>query len=247
MKSPLAYRSSRCLSARSWRSRIRCSGGARIRLGKLLRGELQGRHLQQGCDPGRRKGKDGSRSLQPGCRTSPVRRQRLQAQAQADPDDALPGVCSRRQSQRLRLDVAPGVSTNPEAVPKCSIADFTGTEMEVAPGVHAFTAPDCPESEIGENIVTTVVETKTPGVFADVELKGKVYNLEQPNGLSSDFGVALSAAPVLEGAPLFFHTFIEGHVEWASDYHDLFEIKNIPPGYSNPASSSTATSAPAVS
>jgi hypothetical protein len=26
------------------------------------------------------------------------------------------------------------------------------------------------------------------------------------------------------------HTFIEGHVEWASDYHDYFEIKNINPG-----------------
>src|SRR6185312_3910747 len=28
----------------------------------------------------------------------------------------------------LRIDVAPGVSTNPEAVTKCSIADFTSTE-----------------------------------------------------------------------------------------------------------------------
>src|SRR4029077_3534319 len=61
--------------------------------------------------------------------------------------------------------------------------------------------------------------------FADVPLSGKVYNLEQPTGMSSYFGVALQV-----GAGLFVHTFIEGHVEWASDYHDLFEIHNIPPG-----------------
>src|SRR6201982_1593031 len=46
----------------------------------------------------------------------------------------------------LRVDVAPGVSTNPEVVTKCSVANFTGTELEPAPGVHAFTPPNCPES-----------------------------------------------------------------------------------------------------
>jgi hypothetical protein len=137
--------------------------------------------------------------------------------------------------KNLRIDVAPGVSTNPEAVAKCSVEHFTSTEVE--PAKHIFLAPNCPESGtentvIGENIVTTVLEV-APGVFADVELKGKVYNLEQPNGFSSYFGVALQV-----GAGLFVHTFIEGHVEWGADpkgtgkadYHDLFEIKNINPG-----------------
>jgi hypothetical protein len=127
----------------------------------------------------------------------------------------------------LRIDVAPGVSTNPEAVAKCSVENFTSTEVE--PVKHIFLAPHCPEtvgenSVIGENKVTTVLEV-APGVFADAPLSGKVYNLQQPTGLSSYFGVALQV-----GAGLFVHTFIEGHVEWASDYHDLFEINNIPPG-----------------
>lgn len=148
----------------------------------------------------------------------------------------FPAFAPEGNLKNLRIDVAPGVSTNPEAVTKCTMANFEGTKTEVAPGVIAFTAPNCPASEIGENIVTTVVETETPGVFADVQLTGKVYNLEQPtefeqpHGLSSKFGVALDAAPLLHGAPLFFHTYIEGHVEWASNYHDLFEIKNITPG-----------------
>ncbi|MHB8243533.1 MAG: hypothetical protein ACYDHN_16280 [Solirubrobacteraceae bacterium] len=128
----------------------------------------------------------------------------------------------------VRVDVAPGVSTNPEAVTKCSVASFTGTELEPAPGVTAFTAPTCPGSEIGENIVHVVVEV-AEGVYKNYEFKGTVYNLEQPEGLSSYFGVALNLQPLL-GAPLYSHTFIKGSVEWASDYHDLFTIENITPG-----------------
>jgi hypothetical protein len=128
----------------------------------------------------------------------------------------------------LRVDVAPGVSTNPEVVTKCSVANFTGTELEPAPGVHAFTPPNCPESKIGTNIVEVVLEV-APKVFKNYKLTGTVYNLEQPEGLSSYFGIALSLEPVL-GVELFAHTFIQGHVEWASDYHDYFVIENITPG-----------------
>jgi hypothetical protein len=138
--------------------------------------------------------------------------------------------------KNLRIDVAPGVSTNPEAVAKCSVENFTSTEVE--PVKHIFLEPNCAESGagstvIGKNEVTTVLEV-APGVFHDVPLSGKVYNLEQPNGFSSYFGVALvvgvSEAPLPPGHLLVVHTFIEGHVEWASDYHDLFEIHNITPG-----------------
>jgi hypothetical protein len=143
--------------------------------------------------------------------------------------EAEPGLFVPQGSLKdVRIDVAPGTSTNPEAVTKCSVADFTSTEVE--PVKHIFLAPNCPESSvIGENQVTTVVEfPEKSGKFIDAPLVGKVYNLEQPTGLSSYFGVALE---VSAGPPaLFVHTFIEGHVEWASDYHDLFEIKNITPG-----------------
>jgi hypothetical protein len=132
--------------------------------------------------------------------------------------------------KNLRLDVAPGVSTNPEAVPKCPVTKegFIGTELEPVPGLHAFTAPTCPGSEIGTNTVHVVIEVAFK-VYENFEFKGAVYNLVQPPGLSSYFGVALNLQPLL-GVPLYAHTFIEGHVEWASDYHDLFEINNITPG-----------------
>jgi hypothetical protein len=159
-------------------------------------------------------------------------------QIQASPFPAFGPV---KNLKNLRIDVAPGVSTNPEAVAKCSVANFTSTEVE--PVKHIFLEPNCGESGagntvIGENIVhtVTVIPPGKPfeGAFADVELKGKVYNLEQPTGMSSYFGVALvvgvSEPPLPPGHLLVVHTFIEGHVEWASDYHDLFEIHNIAPG-----------------
>jgi hypothetical protein len=129
--------------------------------------------------------------------------------------------------KNLRVDVAPGVSTNPEAVAKCSVAEFTSTLVEPKKGLYL--APKCattgPESTvIGENKVEAVLEP-SPGVFVDAPLSGKVYNLVQPEGLSSDFGVALEVAP-----GVFAHTFIQGHIEWASDYHDYFVIENVTPG-----------------
>jgi hypothetical protein len=130
--------------------------------------------------------------------------------------------------KNLRTDVAPGVVTNPEAVSKCSLKDFESTLVEPTHGFYLESK--CPAtSVIGENIVLTVVPIGG-GKFADVPLAGKVYNLEQPSGLSSDFGVALDVKALTEGAPLFSHTYIKGGVEWLSDYHDYFTISNITPG-----------------
>jgi hypothetical protein len=143
--------------------------------------------------------------------------------------------------KNIRTDVGPGESTNPEAVAKCSVANFTATEVE--PVKHLFSAPKCTESGpestvIGENKVTTVLENPLkPGTFVDVPLAGTMYNLQQPEGMASYFGIALDLEPVL-GVPLYVHTFLEGHIEWGAeaagtekaDYHDVYEIKNVNPG-----------------
>ncbi len=139
--------------------------------------------------------------------------------------------------KNIRTDVGPGESTNPESVPKCSVANFTGTEIEPAPKVHAFTEPKCPGSEIGTNIVHVVLEPAT-GVFKNYVLEGKMYNLEQPEGMASYFGIALSLEPVLGAPGAYVHTFLEGHIEWGAeaagtgkaDYHDVYVIKNVTPG-----------------
>jgi hypothetical protein len=144
----------------------------------------------------------------------------------------FPALIPNESVKDLRTDVAAGVVTNPEAIPKCSMKDFEATVLEPEKEIHSKST--CPASSIvGENIVETAVEV-APGVFKDFTLTGLVYNLEQAVGLASDFGVALDLAPLgLEAIfkqPVFSHTFIEGNVEWLSDYHDYFTIKDIAPG-----------------
>jgi len=130
----------------------------------------------------------------------------------------------------VRTDVAPGVSTNPTAVPLCSTKEFGEA---VAPGFYP--EPKCPAgSVIGKNKVVVVVEP-AKGVFEDVPIEGTVYNVVQPKGVASLFGVALPLESI--GFPgVFAHTLIEGHVEWGAeskgtgkaDYHDYYEI-NVSP------------------
>jgi hypothetical protein len=142
----------------------------------------------------------------------------------------------------VRTDVAPGVSTNPEAVGKCSFAEYG---VEALPGSGLFTEPKCSAaSEIGENKVIVYIGSAPSPLGGDLPLTGKVYNLVQPAGLASDFGVALplpkplteaelnnifhGTQPEIEKAQYWAHTLIEGSVEWAGDYHDYYEI-NVSP------------------
>jgi hypothetical protein len=145
---------------------------------------------------------------------------------QVNSTEVAPGLSVPNESlKNLRVDVAPGVVTNPQAVTRCSTVDFTQTEVEpkTLPGV--FFAPECPESSIiGKNEVKTVLPNGKGG-FEDAKLVGNVYNLEQIGKQGSTFGVALEVAPGLVA-----HTIIEGSVEYASDYHDYFIIRNITEG-----------------
>jgi hypothetical protein len=141
------------------------------------------------------------------------------------------GFASGASVSGLRVDVAPGVVTNPEATEQCSMKAF-GTPV----GGGAYLPPECAASTvIGENKVLTAAEfPEKSGEFVDAPLTGTVYNLEQGPGLGSEFGVALPLGKEVEIGgkkfELFAHTLIEGSVEWASDYHDYFIIKNVPPG-----------------
>ncbi len=153
------------------------------------------------------------------------------------PEEAPTGLVTH-----VRTDVSPGVSTNPEAVAKCSFAEFGG---EALPGSGLYPEPKCSAtSEIGENKVVVYTGTGKFPAGGDFPLQGKVYNLVQPKGLASDFGVALElpktyteaklnaifhgTEPGIEKAQYYAHTLIEGSVEWAGDYHDYYEI-NVSP------------------
>lgn len=145
----------------------------------------------------------------------------------------------------LRTDVAPGVVTNPFATTQCSLAAFTGDEIvkenpeKLTPALYIYpeNKVECPiGSIVGVNQVLTDVEPE-PGSnkFLAVPIEGFVYNLEPLTGFAATYGVALytgQETEIMHGVKrkVYTHTIIEGNVEWATNYHDYFEIHNIPPG-----------------
>lgn len=150
----------------------------------------------------------------------------VNTEGEAFPNATPAGIAGGGVVTHVRTDVAPGVSTNPEAVKKCKMSEFEGTKV----GTGVFTPPTCSaETEIGFNNVVVYLGPTPPTIPKDYPLKGKVYNIEQPNGLASLFGVALELPEFITGFPgLVAHTLIEGHVEWAGNYHDYYEIEVSP-------------------
>jgi hypothetical protein len=60
-------------------------------------------------------------------------------------------------------------------------------------------------------------------------LKGTVYNLDgSPEGLPLDFGIAVEKEPANLPLVAPIRLFLKGHVAWWSDYHEYFEIDNVP-------------------
>ncbi len=113
--------------------------------------------------------------------------------------------------KRIRVDVPAGLAANPQApMPKCTQAQF-----------NANTCPG--SSEVG----TTELDAVAAETLLLKGLKGKVFNLEPPTGskLPLDFGINIEPAGALT-APV--KLFLEGHVDWSGDYHEYFEINNVP-------------------
>lgn len=106
--------------------------------------------------------------------------------------------------KNIRVDLPPGLAGNPEALPKCPVAAFENDE--------------CPtDTQVGTNELTA-----WDGIN-DLTVTGTVYNLQQPPGIALDFGIHVAAEPLTS-----VHIFLQGHVAWNSDYHEYFEIGNVP-------------------
>lgn len=110
--------------------------------------------------------------------------------------------------KRIRVEIPPGLAADPQALPKCQQAEFR--------------ANTCPaNTQVGTTELSAVAaETLTLS-----GLEGKVYNLEPGPGLPLDFGINVEPAGALT-APV--QLYLEGHVDWSGDYHEYFEINNVP-------------------
>lgn len=136
----------------------------------------------------------------------------------------IPGEDIKEHTIRtLRVDLPPGLTVNPEATPRCSIADFTAG----APGAMV---PLCdPKSKVGVEKITLVTNKneveiapgfKPPKGFVIPPQKEltevDVFNLEPEFAEPAKFGfVVRKAIPI----------FLETEVAWENDYHESFTIK----------------------
>jgi hypothetical protein len=140
-----------------------------------------------------------------------------------------------RDIKTLRVDLPPGLTVNPEATPRCSIADFE-RKLEVSPGVEK-NVPNCsPLSAVGREEVTLVTTiggvvpapsppfaptSKLPKgtVIAPSESSGTkvpVYNLEPKPGEPALFGFVVAGEEVV---------YLETEVSWQNDFHEAFTIR----------------------
>ncbi len=123
--------------------------------------------------------------------------------------------------KRIRVDIPPGLAADPVTLPACPTANFE--------------ANTCPaETKAGMVELKAYVET---GLGVTLPLKGNVYNLGPQAGLPLLFGIDVEGvAPLVKDV----HLMLEGHVsdaheanlaahgEPSGDYHEYFEINNIP-------------------
>lgn len=120
--------------------------------------------------------------------------------------NAVPaGVATGGIVTHVRTDVGVGVATSPEAVGKCSMEQFG--EKEAVPNTAFYPAPKCAESGpensvIGVNKVVVWIGPEPSPKGGDLPVEGITYNLVQPEGRSSDFGVALKLPIPVTGAVL---------------------------------------------
>jgi hypothetical protein len=111
--------------------------------------------------------------------------------------------------KRLRVDVPAGLAADPQALPKCKRSEFEANACSS-------------ETEVG-----TTELVAFDGVN-DITVTGKVYNLEQPEGLPLVFGINTGVEPLVD-----VHIYLEGHLDWSGAhpggaYHEYFEINNVP-------------------
>jgi hypothetical protein len=109
------------------------------------------------------------------------------------------------QLKRIRVDLPPGLISNPAATPLCSQADFTADSCD-------------PKSQVGEVTLTASNVTPTPS---------KVFNLEPAAGQVSDFAFKASFA----GIPTPLITHIIGGVRDTTDFGLFFtiDVPQLPP------------------
>jgi hypothetical protein len=141
---------------------------------------------------------------------------------------------NKRDIRTLRVDLPPGLTVNPNATPKCSLAAFEN-EVETEPGKFLHVPACNPESIVGREEVTLVTtvggvvpapsppfppgQTLPEGTVVPPSegsgTKVPVYNIEPNEGEPALFGFVVAGEHVV---------FLKTEVAWQGDFHESFTI-----------------------
>lgn len=128
--------------------------------------------------------------------------------------------------KRVRVDVPPGLSANPNATVQCPVAEFEAKETTEGKNI-CETNPKYAGSRVGTNKAEVFL-----GGVADFPAEGAVFNLQQPAGDAQDFGIYFGESKQ--------RIYLIGYVSWhkervleergipSGDYHEWFQIDNVP-------------------
>jgi hypothetical protein len=128
------------------------------------------------------------------------------------------GATSSPALKRIRVDIPPGLAADPVTLPSCSTASFE--------------ANACP-AETKAGMVELKAYVEIPLAPQTLPLKGNVYSLGERPGLPLLFGIDVEGVkPVVKDVHLLLEGHVsdthEGHAAPSGDYHEYFEINNIP-------------------
>jgi len=157
----------------------------------------------------------------------------------AGPVQPIEEPIEARTIKTLRADLPPGLTVNPEATPRCSLADFERV-VEAKPGVFVHLPGCAPNTIVGRDEVTLVTNEagievspekfpgfKAPKGFviepsAESGTKVPVYNLEPREGEPALLGFVVGFKELI---------FLNTDVSWESDYHEAFTIHEPEPSH----------------
>jgi len=111
--------------------------------------------------------------------------------------------------KNVRVDLPPGLSVNPEATPKCTKEELTSSQGCAA------------DTQVGVSYLRAI------SGLVPVWVNAPVYNIVQPDGMPALFAFKIPVIGVLP--EVVDPVYIEGGVAWDSDYHESFDIRNVPP------------------
>jgi hypothetical protein len=139
----------------------------------------------------------------------------------------VPGVIEEplAEIEKLRVDLEPGFTVNPQATAQCPLATFKADETTCPTG-----------SEVGREEVTVALSQEIPNPFPGPPTLPKNYVIA-PNAALETLVPVYNIVPK-EGEPALFgfkvgseksEVFLNTEVEWEGNYHESFTIVPPPP------------------